>query len=120
MSLAPHRVAKFYYRVSTAGFLAAYQSAFGDVVMHVDDVERRGVPWEEWAITSRIDTAATWPIVWQAVVCHRSQLPGYERLQHLSEADQYSLWATQEYYRAFSTVNGGREGGRMRDEAWQV
>ncbi|HEY4688682.1 MAG TPA: PIG-L family deacetylase [Anaerolineae bacterium] len=107
-SAGPHRVAKLYYRVGTQGFYAAYQSVFGDITMHIDGVDRRSTPWPEWAITTRIDTADQWPVVWKAVTCHRSQLPGYSRLEHLPEAHHRNLWGTQDYYRAYSTVNGGR------------
>jgi LmbE family N-acetylglucosaminyl deacetylase len=38
---APHRVSKLYYLTFTAEVLTAYQVAFGDLVMHIDGVERR-------------------------------------------------------------------------------
>src|SRR5712692_135878 len=40
--LPPHRVSKLYYMVASERLLLAYQSVFGDVVMHIDGVERRG------------------------------------------------------------------------------
>lgn len=46
--------------------------------------------------------------VWRAVACHRSQLPGYAALARLPEEQHRRLWGTQEFYRAFSLVNGGR------------
>lgn len=106
--LAPHRVSKLYFRADTKSYLAAYQYAFGDLVMPVDGVERRASAWEDWAITTRIDTAAYWPTVWQAVSCHRTQLPGYSRLAKLPEEHHKNLWGCQGYYRAYSVVNGGR------------
>jgi LmbE family N-acetylglucosaminyl deacetylase len=106
--LEPHRASKFYYRVDTRSQLAVYESVFGNLVMHVDGVERRGSGWEEWAITTRIDTAEYWSTVWQAVACHRSQLPGYSKLKDLPEAQHRSLWGSQGFYRVYSTVNGGR------------
>ena len=33
----------------------------------------------------------------------------YRQLEALSEDHQRSLWGTQEFYRVFSTVNGGRQ-----------
>jgi LmbE family N-acetylglucosaminyl deacetylase len=105
---APHRVSKFYYRVWTQPEFDVYQAVFGEQIMPVDGVERRPVAWQDWAITTRIDTAAYWPEVWQAVACHRSQLPGYERLKDLSPEQHQALWGNQGYYRVFSTVNGGR------------
>jgi LmbE family N-acetylglucosaminyl deacetylase len=105
----PHRVDKFYYRVDTEELLVVYQSVFGDLVMRIDGVERRGSGWPTWAFTTEIDTAAYWPTVWKAVKCHTSQLPSYAVLAHLSERDHRALWGTQRYYRAFSLVNGGRQ-----------
>ena len=106
--LPPHRVSKLYYMVMSEQLLRAYQSVFGDVVMHVDGVERRGVVWPEWAITTRIDTREYRQMVWKAVYCHESQLAAYRQLEHLSQDYQKELWDTQNYYRAFSLVNGGR------------
>lgn len=105
---AAHRVDKFYYFVGTREFFEAIQSAFGEQVMHIDGVERRPYAWEPWMITTRLDTMQYWPIVWQAVTCHRTQLPGYERLKDLPEQHHRALWGTQNLYRVFSTVNGGR------------
>ena len=107
--LAPHRVSKLYYRVWTKEEIAAYESVFGDLVMSIDGVERRSVGWPDWAFTTRIDTEAHWRTAWQAVVCHRSQLPGYSKLENLSEEHHRGLWGCQGYYRAFSAVNGGRK-----------
>jgi len=104
-----HRVSKLYYMVESEKNAIAYQEAFGELVMHIDGVERSAVAWEDWAITTRIDTAAYWEQVWQAVSCHCSQLPGYQVLAHLPEEHHQNLWGTQSYYRAFSLVNGGRK-----------
>ncbi len=107
--LNPHRVAKLYYRVETSDDLAIYEQAFGDLVMQVDGTERRGIGWPAWAITTRIDTTDYWQTVWHAVACHKTQLPGYESLRQLPEAQQRRLWGTETYYRAFSFVNSGRQ-----------
>lgn len=105
----PHRVSKLYYRIFTRVEQVIYQAAFGDLVMPVDGVARRLVAWPDWAVTTRIDTSAYWSQVWQAVACHRSQLPGYETLANLPDEQHQKLWGNQTYYRAFSMVNGGRE-----------
>ena len=105
----PHTVSKLYYMVSTRASMMAYQSVIGELVMQVDGVERRNVAWEDWAITTRIDTRAYWPQVWQAVSCHRSQIPAFEELGRLPAERQVELWGTQHFYRAFSLVNGGRQ-----------
>src|SRR5438105_44861 len=49
--LPPHRVSKLYYMVASEHWLHAYQSVFGEVVMPIDGVERRGGGWAGWAIT---------------------------------------------------------------------
>lgn len=105
----PHAVSKLYYLADTAEALDAYQSVFGDLVMHIDGVERRGIGWPEWEITTRVATEEYWPVVWRTVSCHRTQLPGYAALAELSEAQHRALWSSRGLYRAFSTVNGGRE-----------
>jgi LmbE family N-acetylglucosaminyl deacetylase len=106
---SPHRVAKLYYMADSKDLIAAYQSVMGDITMNVDDVVRGAMPWEDWAITTRIDTAPYWRQVWQAAGCHRSQLPNYDELAQLSEEMQLKFWGCQTFYRAFSLINGGRQ-----------
>lgn len=107
-TLPSHRVSKLYYRVSTHQEQAAYQAAFGDLVMQIDGQLRRATAWEDWAITTRLDTAAYWEQVWQAITCHRSQLPTHEALQTLPDEYRHTLADSQTFYRAYSLVNGGR------------
>jgi LmbE family N-acetylglucosaminyl deacetylase len=107
--LSPHRVSKFYYFVVPKQEIAIYQSVMGDLIMPVDGVDRRAVGWDDWAITTRIDTGESWRTAWQAVTCHRTQLPGYGDLMNLPEELHKTLWAERTYYRAFSLVNGGRK-----------
>ena len=104
----PHRVSKLYYRAPTRAYLAAYEAAFGELVMDIDGQERRSQGWEDWVITTRIDTSDHWEQVWEAVRCHRSQLPGYQSLLDLPPQHHQGLWGEQDYYRVFSLVNGGR------------
>jgi LmbE family N-acetylglucosaminyl deacetylase len=104
----PHRTSKLYYLAATPAMQAAYQAAFGDLVMEIDGVERQATAWPDWAITTRVDTAVYWPQVWQAVQCHRTQLANYQALAELPPASHQALWGTQTFYRAFSLVNGGR------------
>jgi len=106
---APHTVSKLYYLAWPASTWAAYEAAFHTVVSHVDGVERRTVPWPDWAVTTVIDTRAHWPKVWEAIACHESQVAGYERLKGLSPEHHEALWGWQWFYRAFSLVNGGRQ-----------
>lgn len=104
----PHAVSKLYYLAWPEATWAGYQEAFRTLVSIVDGVERRAVPWPDWAITTVIDTRPWWPTVWRAVSCHDSQVAAYERLAHLSREHHEALWGRQSYYRAFSLVNGGR------------
>jgi LmbE family N-acetylglucosaminyl deacetylase len=107
-ALPPHSVTKLYYVAATEEALAAYQAALGDLVMHVDGVERRAAGWWPWALTTTVDTTRYWRQVWQAVACHRTQLPGYEGLRSLPASHHQVLWGRQTFYRAMSLVNGGR------------
>lgn len=107
--IAPaHQVAKLYYMAFTQEDIAAYESVMGELVMHIDGVERRSAAWPEWAITTHIDAGDYWQTVWEAVQCHESQLPGYAVLQNLTEAQHRQLWGKQTFYRAYSLVNNGR------------
>lgn len=105
---AAHTVRKAYVLAWPADVWAAYQTAFTSLVSRVDGVERRAVPWPDWALTTTIDTRACWPAVWQAVQCHDSQIGAYAVLQTLGPDDHAALWGRQSYYRVFSTVSGGR------------
>lgn len=104
----PHQVSKFYFLAQTEGLAKAYQVAFGDLVMHVDGVARRVSPFADWKITTRLDTARYSEQVWEAIACHRSQLPNYASLRAMPEGSHAALWGEQTFYRAFSLVNGGR------------
>src|SRR5579884_4020339 len=107
--LAPHCVSKLYYMAVTREMLEVYQSVFGDLVMHVDGIERRGIGWPEWAITTSINARAYLSTVKRAVRCHYSQLPAYSLVEDASEQQQHVLWGVQTYYRVFSLKNGGRD-----------
>jgi len=104
----PHRVSKLYYLAWSPGKWEAYQQPFKRLVSQVDGAEPQAAPWPDWAITTVIDTAAFWPVVWRAINCHKTQMAIYSKLEHLSEEQHRGLWGTQEFYRAMSLVNGGR------------
>lgn len=103
-----HAVSKLYYIAWRSAKWQAYQAALKKLVYTVEGVERQAVPWADWAVTSVIDTAGVWPIVWRAVSCHETQMSIYQKLSELPEEHQRSLWGSQEFYRAFSLVNSGR------------
>jgi LmbE family N-acetylglucosaminyl deacetylase len=104
----PHAVSKLYYIAWPEPAWKAYQAAFRELVSTVDGVQRRAVPWPDWAITTVIDTRGFSSTVERAIACHESQVAAYEGLKHLSPDDHEALWGRQSFYRAFSTVNGGR------------
>src|SRR5262245_27743589 len=101
-------VSKLYYIAWSGATWAAYQSAIKKLTSTVDGVERQVIPTPDWYITTRIDTSAAWPTVWRAVQCHQTQMSIYTNLQSLPPEHHQALWGVQEFYRAFSLVNGGR------------
>ncbi len=105
---SPHSVSKLYYIAWPESTWAAYQSAVRKLHATVDGIERVVTPWPDWAITTVIDTREIWPTVWRAVSCHESQVAAYDRLRQLTPEHHEGLWSRQSFYRAFSTVNGGR------------
>jgi LmbE family N-acetylglucosaminyl deacetylase len=109
VSPPPHRVRKLHYLAWRNNKWQAYQAAFRKLTSMVDGVERQAAPWPDWAVTTEIDTSAYWPVVWKAVCCHQTQLSVYERLENLTEDQQTALWGSQQFYRAYSSANGGRK-----------
>jgi LmbE family N-acetylglucosaminyl deacetylase len=107
-ALLPHQVQKLYYMAFRAEEIAIYQEAFGELAMEIDGSTRRSVTWPDWAVTTHLDTTDHWRQVWQAILCHRTQLPGIDALTRLPEAKHRALWGNQTFYRALSFVNGGR------------
>ena len=104
----PHAVSKLYYLAWPQTTWTVYQASLRTLSVAVDGAERHATPWPDWAITTVIDTSEMWPVVWRAVSCHQSQLAAYERLSGLPPEHHQTLWGTQSFYRALSTVNGGR------------
>ena len=105
---APHRVSKLYYIAWQQTRWTAYERALKKLVFKVDGQERQVTPWPEWAITTVVDTSRVWESAWRAVLCHKTQMAIYAKLGELPDELQHVLWGRQEFYRAFSTVNGGR------------
>jgi LmbE family N-acetylglucosaminyl deacetylase len=104
----PHRVSKLYYMAWPKNKWDAYQAALKTLKSSVDGVERLVNPWPDWAVTTIIDTSAFAQTVWRAVSCHKTQMATYKQLEHLPEEHHQALWGSQEFYRVFSLVNGGR------------
>jgi len=109
-SLPPHRVSKLYYMVDAKALVDLFVSLMGgDITMSVDGVERKQVAWDEWAVTTRIDTSAHWRTVVQAIFCHQTQLPSLGSAVDWPDETHQQLWSQATYYRVFSLVNGGRK-----------
>jgi LmbE family N-acetylglucosaminyl deacetylase len=104
-----HRVSKLYYMTWSEAKWKLYQSALKELSSLVDGIRRMARPWPDWEITTRIDARPYWKTVWEAVLCHQTQMAIYQSLAELSNQDHEAIWGSQEFYRVFSTVNGGRE-----------
>jgi LmbE family N-acetylglucosaminyl deacetylase len=104
-----HQVQKLYQIAWSEKKWTAYQAALRSLSSTVDGIVRRPSPWPEWMLTTVLDTGEVWPAVWRAISCHKTQMSIYKGLGHLSDADHRALWGTQEFYRVFSLVNGGRQ-----------
>ena len=108
-SQAAHRVAKFYYMVDSMNMVNATIETFGGISMDVDGLTRRHVGWPDWEITTRLNTADFLEQVYQAVHCHKSQLPGYGPFGEMSASELGIFYREGTFYRAYSLVNGGRK-----------
>jgi LmbE family N-acetylglucosaminyl deacetylase len=106
--LVPYRVPKFYYMAWRKASLDLYEATFRKLVSTVDGDRREAAPWPDWAVTTELETSAFWRVVWRAVNCHRTQMAIFEHLESLPEEHHSKLWGLQEFYRVYSTVNGGR------------
>ena len=103
-----YAVSKLYHMAWSASLWAEYQAALKRLISRVDGIERQVDPTPDWEITTRLDTSAVWPTVWRAIQCHQTQMGGYANLTQLSPERHRALWGVQEFYRAFSLVNGSR------------
>ena len=99
-----HRVSKLYFIAWSAAKWDAYQTALRRLVYRADGQERQAVPWQDWAITTTLDTSAVTGTVWRAVSCHRTQMSIYRSLGTLPPQQHHQLWGSQQFYRAFSRV----------------
>jgi LmbE family N-acetylglucosaminyl deacetylase len=104
----PHRALKFYYMVDSIEMVHVANESFGGISMEIDGVTRRHVGWEDWQITTKLDNHLYMEQMHQAMLCHRSQLPGFGSLAEWSSEELGPMFGTGYFYRAFSLVNGGR------------
>lgn len=105
----PHRVLKFYYMVDSHEIVNLANEAFGGISMEIDGVTRRHVGWEDWEITTKLDNNQYMDKMQRAMLCHKSQLPGFGPLAGWSTAELAKMFGIGCFYRAFSLVNSGRK-----------
>jgi LmbE family N-acetylglucosaminyl deacetylase len=105
----PHRVLKFYYMVDSLDIVKIATEEFGGSSMDVDGITRHHVGWADWQITTRLDNNRYLDRVQKAVLCHKSQLPGYGPIAEWSLAELAKVFGIGYFYRTFSLVNGGRK-----------
>lgn len=106
---SPHRVSKFYYQVDSVDLVDLIKVLMGGISMEVDGVERPHIGWHTWAITSHLPVKDYWTTAWEAVRCHRSQLPSLGSINDLPAETQKQIWGAGNFYRVYSMVNGGRK-----------
>lgn len=99
-----YSVSKLYYMAWTQEDADVYHAAFGDLMIEVEGEERHASPVPDWAVTTRIDASDHWRTAWEAISCHRTQLPGYRQLLELPESEHLKLWGRHLYIRIFSRV----------------
>ena len=105
----PHRVLKFYYMVDSVDVVNAVNEALGGMSMEIDGLTRSHVGWEDWQITTRLDNNQYMDQLKKAMLCHKSQIPGYHPIDEWSPDELKKMFGTGHFYRAFSLVNGGRK-----------
>jgi Uncharacterized proteins, LmbE homologs len=103
----PHRVAKLYFLAWSPKKWAAYQAALRALVCEVDGETRQAVPWPEWAITTVWTRARVAGGVARGVLPQESDDDLQEARRPVRRKSARAV-GTQEFYRAFSVVNGGR------------
>lgn len=109
-NLSPHRAAKLYYFVDSEEIANLFTKYLGPIEFPVDDQMRGESPWKDWMITTRVDVSSHWKTAWEAILCHKSQLPSLSPLIGLPEDEIRTLLTLQgTFYRAMSLVNGGRK-----------
>jgi len=107
--LQPYLVPKYYHMVDTKKMVDALQEMIGGLSMDVDGVTRSHFGWEEWAITTRINTEEYFDTLWNAILCHQSQLSGFAGLIDLPAEKLKFLFSEGTFIRIYSFVNGGRK-----------
>jgi LmbE family N-acetylglucosaminyl deacetylase len=105
----PHVVLKLYFLAWSSATINAHEKALKEFSTNVDGTKRMSVSYPDWMITTFIDAKPYWKIVWQAILCHKTQMSIYHNLENLTDHQHQEIWGAQSFYRVFSLVNGGRE-----------
>ena len=110
-NLSAYSVSKLYYMVDSEKFIELIAPFMGEMEFPVVNSQLRGeVPWKEWMITTRIETAEYCTRALRAIQCYPSQLASLGTLAAMDEDAATAILAMQgTFYRAFSLVNGGRK-----------
>jgi LmbE family N-acetylglucosaminyl deacetylase len=104
----PYQVPKYYHMVDSKKMVDTLQEMIGGLSMEVDGVTRSHFGWEEWAITTRINTEEFFDTLWSAILCHQSQLAGLTGLFDIPAEKHKLLFSEGTFIRIYSFVNGER------------
>ena len=103
----PYAVPKLYYLAWTQKKWDLYQKSLKKLTSRVDEEIREVSAFPEWYISTYVDARVYWKQAWKAIQCHRTQMEMYDE-NPINESEHKSLWGEQQFYRVYSTVNGGR------------
>lgn len=104
----PFSVSKLYFIAWTAEKWDLYQKSLKKLTSTVEGIKREVSSFPDWYISTHINARPYWKDAWKAIQCHRTQMEMYDE-NPISQEDHASLWGDQQFYRAFSLVNGGRQ-----------
>jgi LmbE family N-acetylglucosaminyl deacetylase len=102
-----HTVSKFYYAVDSKYLVRELQKIAEPITFTVNGVVRSHFGWEDWAVTTQIDARNYIEKTTEAILCHKSQAPGFQDLIDLPRDKLIDLLGYGTFIRVFSLVNGG-------------
>lgn len=106
---SPHRVTKLYYFAQPPDLAQMWLDYWGDINMTIDGVTRGLVIHPDWLATARLDTSAYWRQVFQAILCHQTQIPPPDFWDKFTDEVHARMWGLQPYIVAYNLVaRGGR------------
>ncbi len=101
-NLLPHAVSKLYFYVTSQQLKQTIDDCFGGIHFPVKGEIRSLVAWPDWAISTRIRAPELLSVVWQATLCHRSQVGFLGDPDQFPETLKPALMAENSFVRAFS------------------